>query len=322
MSIKANILKGKTPVTLLQEICQKESAAIPSYAFLGEASSSLGVNQKTFTHRATAMAKSATGVGRSKQDSKHEAAWQLICLLLGIPTDEDDDADGRMTEDGGNLDTGDKVMLVRDICVQRCFPLPEFNLVRNVGPSHAPLFEYECRIRDIVRRGTHTTKKGAKQAACSEMIKTLQALPVEETCLQLQTIDLALKEASNEDEQVVRTYREYSQSANKKKLGVTIADRHDFFMSLPEARIAEALAVMADTNETLCEKCHRIPQALNLKYAIQLHDSNTGLSSGGYLSTFELINPEYDCLIMGVGDELYNNVFRYFSDMLNFTQVC
>ncbi|XP_052867153.1 RISC-loading complex subunit tarbp2 [Anopheles cruzii] len=319
MSIKAKMLKDKTPVTLLQEMCQKESAAMPIYEFLGEMCSPLGPNEKTFTHRVTAMAKNTTGVGRSKQESKHEAAWQLICLLRGFTTDEDDDADA-----GGNLETGgDKVMLVRDICVQRYFPLPEFTLVRNVGPSHAPLFEYECRIRDIVRRGTHSTKKGAKQAACSEMIKTLQALPVEETSLQLQTIDLALKEVLNEDEQVVRTYREYSQSANKKKLGVTIADRHDFFMNLPEAeaRIGEALAVMADERETNCEKVHRIPQVLGLKYAIQVHDRNIGLSSGGFMNTFELINPEYDCLIMGVGDDLYTNVLRYFSTMLKFTQV-
>ncbi|ETN67610.1 R2D2 [Anopheles darlingi] len=325
MTKKETVLRGKTPVTMLQEICMGKRVPTPTYQYLGESTSPLGPNVKTFQHKVLTMGQEAMGLGRSKQDSKHEAAWQMIRLLLDIPPDEDERegvvSSGGTAEDAP-LDVGiDKVSQVRDICVQRNFPLPEFELVRSYGPSHAPVFEFECRIRDIVRRGSHSTKKGAKQIACQEMIKTLQAMPVEETSLQLVTIDTAIAQDENDMEKVVQTYREYSQSDNKKRLGVSIAERYKFFQELPESRIAEALTVMANENETVREKCYRIPQALGLKYTMKEHDTNVTTTHGGYMGTFELNNSEYDCFIIGYGDELFYNVYRYFCNMLNYTQV-
>ncbi|XP_035776058.1 uncharacterized protein LOC118458045 [Anopheles albimanus] len=324
MTKKETVLRGKTPVTMLQEICMSKRVPTPSYHYIGESSSPAGPNVKTFQHKVLAMGQEALGLGRSKQDSKHEAAWQMIRLLLDIPPDEDEQqgvvSSGGTAEDAP-LDVGvDKVSQVRDICVQRNFPLPEFELVRSYGPSHAPVFEFECRIREIVRRGSHSTKKGAKQIACQEMIKTLQAMPVEETSLQLVAVDTAIEQEENDMEKVIQTYREYSQSDNKKRLGVSIAERYKFFQELPESRIAEALSVMADDSETVREKCFRIPQALGLKYTIKQHDTNVPTTDGGYMGTFELNNSEYDCYIVGLGDELFENVYRYFMNMLNYTQ--
>lgn len=321
---KAEILKGKMPVAMLQEMCAKSKCSLPVYQFISDEVSPHAANVKIFTHMVSAMGAQARGVGRSKQESKHEAAWQLIRVLLELPASEEDDIVAAADERGSlaALEVGmDRVSQVRDICIQRNFPLPEFELVRSYGPSHAPVFEYECRIRDIVRRGTHATKKGAKQIACQEMIKTLQSMPVEEENLQVLTLEQAIEEADDTNENIIRTYREYTQSDNKKKLGVSIADRHNFFLDLPSERIDQARQLLVNPEETVREKCLRIATVLGVKSNIQLSNPNLPKNKGGFLSTFELVNPDYDCLIVGEGETFYSNVCDYFVRMLN-VKVC
>uniref|UniRef100_A0A182IT66 DRBM domain-containing protein n=1 Tax=Anopheles atroparvus TaxID=41427 RepID=A0A182IT66_ANOAO len=324
MSTKESVLRGKTPVQLLQEMCLKLNTSLPTYQFQGEESSPLGKNMKIFSHIVHAMNYEATGIGRSKQDSKHEAAWQLIRTVLNLPADESDDlaaaAEERNMHAAVELVT-DRVNQLRDICIQRNFPLPEFELVRSYGPSHAPVFEYEVRIRDIVRRGSHSTKKGAKQIACQEMIKTLQELPVDECFLQVQSLDDALQEEEMTNDQLIRTYREYTQSDNKKKLGVQLADRHKYFLELPKERISEAYRIMLDQHETTREKCSLIPTALGLKFKITPNNILLPTKRGYNMSTFDLLNPDYDCFIFGQGEEFYSEVYQYFCRMLNFQQL-
>lgn len=324
MSQKEQILRGKMPVGMLQEMCMKSSNPLPVYHFAGEEVSPLGPNVKTFTHIASAMGKQANGVGRSKQESKHEAAWQLIRELLNLPADESDDLVAA-AEDRNSLaavEMGiDRVTQLREICLQRNFKLPEFELVRNYGPSHAPVFEYEVRITNIVRRGTHSTKKGAKQIACQEMIKTLQAMAVDDSCLQLQSLDAVIEQEEQTSDQVIRSYREYAQSDNKKKLGVSLADRHLFFLELPSESIAEAHRIMENPVDSHQEKCHLIPKALGLKYKITLNNPNVATKRCSAMHSFELQNPDYDCYLFGAGDAFFTEVFNYFCIMLNFNQV-
>ncbi|XP_052893052.1 RISC-loading complex subunit tarbp2 isoform X2 [Anopheles moucheti] len=317
---KAEILKGKMPVTMLQEICAKNKSSLPVYQFINEEVSLHAPNVKIFTFKVSALGKQANGVGRSKQESKHEAAWQLIRLVLNLPACAEDDIVAAAGERGSlaALELGaDRVCQVRDICIQRNFPLPEIELVRNYGPSHAPVFEYECRIQEIVRRGVHATKKGAKQIACQEMIKTLQSMPVEEESLQLLTLDMAIEEADETNENIIKTYREYTTSDIKKKLGVSIADRHTFFLELPQERIDEARRLLVDPNESERDKCFRIATTLGLKSKILTANPNLPMIKGSHMSTFELLNPDFDCLIIGEGEAFYTNVCEYFIRMLN-----
>lgn len=314
------------PVQLLQEMAMKIKSPIPVYHFTGETTSPLGPQSKIFSYTVAAMGKQATGVGRTKQDAKHEAAWQLLRVLLNLPPEEEHDS--KAAADQPNQPAVmeqlvDRVCQLRDICVQRNFPLPEFELVRSFGPSHAPSFEYEVRIRDIVRRGTHSTKKGAKQIACQEMIKTLQAMPVDETLLQIVSIDEAIEEEEKSEDHIIKTYYEYSQSDNKKKLGVSIADRWRFFLDLPKERIAEAHRIMANDEETVREKCHAIPTALGLKFKITPNNPVLTTHSGKPVHTFELMNSEYDCFIFKENeDAFYKEVYQYFCLRTNFQQVC
>lgn len=305
-------LGSKTPVTELQELCVARKAIHPSYECTGEELDNTIPNTKVFTTSVKALGLTCTGFGRSKKDSKHDAALRLLKELL-------QQGDTNMNEESQLcLSTlSDKVTEVRDICVQRNFPLPEFECVRSSGPSHAPEFEYECRIGKIVRRAIHKTKKGAKQAACYEMIKTLQAMPVDENEMQIQSLEQAAESNSNDNERIIRTYREYIKSDIKKEPG-KISDRHKYFEKMEQSKIDEVRKLAMDKNLTCREMCTLIPNALNLKYEMKLENSNIENDDCQKLFSFELINSEYDCYIFGQGNHFFEAVYSYFKTMLNF----
>lgn len=299
-------------------MCVAKKAPHPVYEYTGEEVDSSNPNSKVFTTSVTALGFSCSGIGRSKKDSKHDAALKLLKLLFqrGL-------SDVNVDEDENFLSvlSSDKVTEVRDICVQRNFEMPEFECVRSSGPSHAPEFEYECRIGAIVRRGVHKTKKGAKQAACNEMIKTLQAMPVEDSEMQVQSLDQAAEMDLNEDEHIIRTYRELINSDIKKKLGVKIADRHRFFEELDEMKINAARRIAMDDMISVDEKCSLIPRALGVKFEMKRDNSKLTTLEGRKLFTFELQSSEYDCFIFGEADQFYASVYDYLKNMLNFDYI-
>lgn len=311
---------AKTPVTELQEICVARKAIHPIYEFTGEEVDKAIPNAKIFTTTVTALGHTCCGLGRSKKDSKHDAAYKLLKVLLnqsGGSADMDLDDDQHYL----SVLSSDKVTEVRDICVQRNFPEPEFECVRSSGPSHAPEFEYECRIGKIVRRGVHKTKKGAKQAACNEMTKTLQAMTVDENEMQVISLDQAAEMEMDEDDHIIRTYREYKNSDIKKKLGVKISDRHRYFEELEQLKIEAARRITADEMMSPQDKCTHIPKSLGLKFDMKLEDSTLQTETGQKLYSFELLNSEYDCFIIGQHEAFFHNVYRYFKNMLNFEYI-
>lgn len=292
-------------------MCAQRKAPLPLYESAGEDNSQPPA--KIFSTSVTALGQTCVGIGRSKKDSKHAAALKLL-KLLACHGERAVNLDDQQT-----VSSSDKVTEVRDICIQRNFQVPEFECVRSSGPSHAPEFEFECRIGSIVRRGVHNTKKGAKQAACHEMIKTLQAMPIEENMMQVQSLDQAAKMAVDEDEHIIRNYREYKNSDIKKKLGVKIAERHNYFVELDREKIDAARSLAMDETINIQEKCSLIPRTLGLKFEMKLEDSQLHMDNGRKLFSFELMNSEYDCFIFGLGNEFYESVYRYFTTMLNFT---
>ncbi|XP_053682208.1 uncharacterized protein LOC128732828 [Sabethes cyaneus] len=311
MSTKT-VLGAKTPVTELQELCVARKSGHPIYECTGEEFDSTLPNTKIFKTSVTALGRTHTGFGHSKKDSKHDAALRLLKELL-------EQGDTTMDEDPILCLSvlSDKVTEVRDICVQRNFPLPEFECVRSSGPSHAPEFEYECRIGKIIRHGIHKTKKGAKQAACSEMIKTLQAMPMDDNEMQIQSLNQAAEKSVNENERIFRTYREYIKSDIKKKPG-KISDRHRWFEEMEQSKIKAVKNIMMDDHMTQSDMCTLIPKALGLKYEMKLENSNIQSELSQKVYSFELINSEYDCYIFGQGEQFFAAVYNYFKTMLNF----
>lgn len=311
-------LSIKTPITELQEVCISRKVPPPAYEFTGEELDNSTPNAKVFTTTVNAFGFTCSGKGRSKKDSKHDAAFKLLKMLSqqGMSdVDMDDD------EHFLSVISSDKVTEVRDLCVQRNFEMPQFVCVRNSGPSHAPEFEFECRIGEIVRRGVHKTKKGAKQAACHEMIKTLQAMPVEDSEMQVQSLDKAAEMLEDEDERTIRTYRELINSDIKKKLGVKIADRHRFLEELDQTKIDAARKIAKDEYLNVEDKSTLIPLALGLKFELKQENSNLQTKQGRTLYSFELQSTEFDCFIYGLRDHFFESVYDYFKNMLNFDNI-
>ncbi|XP_058464650.1 double-stranded RNA-binding protein Staufen homolog [Malaya genurostris] len=312
-------LLAKTPVTELQELCVSRKAAHPIYEYTGEDLDNSLQNTRIFTTKVTALGLWCVGYGRSKKDSKHDAALRLLKELSkqgGTDMEVDDDDQHYLS-----ILSSDKVTEVRDICIQRNFPVPEFECVRSSGPSHAPEFEFECRVGQIVRRGIHKTKKGAKQAACNEMIKTLQAMPVDEHEMQIQSLDKQLEQSLVEDDHIIRTYREYKKSDIKKKLGVKLSDRHRYFEELDSQKIDAARRIATDELMSQRDKSTLIPKALGFKFELKMDDSTLQTEHGQRLYSFELLNTEYDCYIIGRDCEIFDTIYSYFKNMLNFDYI-
>lgn len=72
--------------------------------------------------------------------------------------------------------SSDAVRALRDLCVQRDYPLPTFEMIQQAGPPESPQYTFECRVAQIVRMATDITKKKAKQLAAQQMIEIIQAV--------------------------------------------------------------------------------------------------------------------------------------------------
>lgn len=159
---------NKTPVTILQELCVKRKLNPPFYELIEDGSNPT----KTFTFKLNVLNQVSIGSGRSKKDAKHEAANEMLRLLQTqsfykpqeVPT---------VSQNYLSID-GNSVGELLDICVHRNITLPEFKLMNASGPSHAPIFTYECAINTIKRTASHSTKKGAKQLVAQIMVDILQ----------------------------------------------------------------------------------------------------------------------------------------------------
>lgn len=146
-------------------------------------------------------------------------------------------------------------------------------------------------------------------------------MPVEDSEMQVQSLDRAAEMAEDEDEHTIRTYRELINSDIKKKMGVKIADRHRFFEELDQAKILAARRIAMDELLNVEDKCTLIPKALGLKFDLKLENSSLQTKQGRKLYSFELLSTEFDCFMFGLRDQFYDGVYDYFKNMLNFDYI-
>lgn len=70
-------MSGKTPVSVLQELCIRENGSAPEYKSVLHPS-----DPKMFSFEVEAFNLSAQGSGRSKKEAKHEASANLIGMYI------------------------------------------------------------------------------------------------------------------------------------------------------------------------------------------------------------------------------------------------
>lgn len=103
----------------------------------------------------------------NKKDAKHAAAQKVITKLSRRSSDDEDD-----DQPCGN----NNIIDLLDYCVLRNYPKPEFECISQCGPSHAPLFTFECRLSSIKRSATARSKQLAKQLSAKVVLDIVRTV--------------------------------------------------------------------------------------------------------------------------------------------------
>lgn len=292
----------KTPVMLLQELCMKHKNGPPLYELTVDNGTSL---PPFFEYEVAAFGQTASGDGPNKKVAKHEAAVNLINELRQHPTFAAELTTAFVVPRPPLSTEGDAVSMLLDLCVQRDWPIAQFNVQQAFGSAHAPEFRVECRVASMVRVGTFSTKKGAKQIAAQAMLHVVQSLPQDESDQQVMRVSDDLPEKH------IQTYRELRKSDFKTIPGTKLCDRHKFFEKFDPEDKAKWRTILYQLNETPREKVFLMCQALGWKNRVSRVEDHPD----GNVKLFELQGCNYDMVMAGPEPQLYDEILEYFKEM-------
>jgi len=175
---------AKTPVSLLQELFVRRGIT-PKYDLVQIEGA---VHEPTFKYRVTVGEVVATGCGQSKKKAKHCAAKSILDKLVGAQNSGKAPAGQPVipdlaTEILSPYDDGiqgNPVGLLQELCMNRRWPPPTYDLSHEEGLPHERSFTINCIIEGKhVEVGAGKSKKLAKRQAADKMIKRLRELPQE-----------------------------------------------------------------------------------------------------------------------------------------------
>lgn len=130
---------------------------------------------KTFRIRCEALGYSAIGEGSQKKSAKHQAAEKVIKMFLSEgAASPDDDEDDDSTDAGFEPSSSDWISDLIQFCMERAYPKPTYNVIKQLGPSHAPEFTIRCQVGSVCQDADEKNKKMARQMAAHKMLKGLQ----------------------------------------------------------------------------------------------------------------------------------------------------
>ncbi|XP_033349455.1 interferon-inducible double-stranded RNA-dependent protein kinase activator A-like [Bombus vosnesenskii] len=176
----------KTPVSILHEIMAK-NLVTPNYELIHDGG---GTHINTFTYRVTCEGLTATGIGRSKKDAKHEAAKAMLEAIaahrgyLQLPASPAQSSVRtplpptipevkRTPPDEPFINA---VGALQDLCIENNLQEPKYNQINEVGPPHAKIFSIQCTVTTFKEIGIARTKKQAKQEAAKKMLDKINEL--------------------------------------------------------------------------------------------------------------------------------------------------
>lgn len=166
-----------------------------------------------------------------------------------------------------------------------------------------------CRISDITRTGTSSTKKVAKQIAAREMLNAVESIEESNKLNRIATIDV------EPPEKIFRAYVALKRRSVRPRGPEKIRNRHCFYLQLPEEDRNEARNILMDDSSAIYgtskDRVHLACTALKLKYNVSIIENHPK-----QFSVFYLIG-DHDCVIAGKEDDLYNRVIDYLKTMLN-----
>lgn len=182
-----------------------------------------------------------------------------------------------------------------------------FEEIQSGGESLSRI-TYRCQLGSIIRNGTESTKKAAKQIAAREMLEAVQR------SLQNQEQNEIGSTDSEPPEKLFRKYRELKQvPAQPRKL--QLRNRHNFILRLPEENRNEAKKILLDNSSfiygTVKDRVHLACAALKLEYRVS-DIPNHRLQ----FKVFHLIG-QHDCVLAAKESDLYNLVISHLKTMMD-----
>ncbi|XP_055317092.1 uncharacterized protein LOC129576291 [Sitodiplosis mosellana] len=301
----------KTPIATLHEFCMQNEEILMFDENVPHAT-----DPKMFSCVATAFDLSAIGSGRSKKVARHEACAELIAQLASLDRFKQNFQKLPVTP-RPTFDT-DAVMALRNICVQRNWPFPTFELMQSYGQPHVPMFTYVCQMASIKRTGVASKKSGAKQIAIRAVIDVVQNFEQNEERIQIATIDAKQSEEQKQtgtiDAEPLLTFRELIKS-RKKLWTPRVSDRQNYFLQLPKKDRNEAEQILMDnssaTHGTSKNQVDLTCAALKLKYNVIDIPNHQQECKVFYL------RGNHDCVIAAKEEDLYDRVIAHFKTILN-----
>jgi len=174
---------AKTPVSLLQELYVRRGIT-PKYDLVQIEGA---VHEPTFKYRVTVGEFVATGCGQSKKKAKHCAAKSILDKLIGAQNSGQASPGQPAIPDLANeilspYDDGiqgNPVGTLQEVCMNRRWPPPTYDLNNEEGLPHERSFTIICIISKFRETGSGKSKKLAKRQAANKMLAKLKDLPVE-----------------------------------------------------------------------------------------------------------------------------------------------
>jgi len=189
--------KGKTPVSVLQEICQREELNSPEYR---EIQAEGGSHAPIFITECEVILRNGTsvrekGTGTAKKRAKHDSAMNVLKKIesLGLLSKQKSSTknDSNMydktleTIDFGVIPTNPVVTLEQMLKSIKLCP-PEYKTEEKSDKNNESSWhESKCRVEHLTTFGFAHSRKLAKKAAAEKMIKKLEEIPESELREQL-----------------------------------------------------------------------------------------------------------------------------------------
>ncbi|SPP79636.1 uncharacterized protein LOC117582563 [Drosophila guanche] len=314
-------MEKKSAVSSLQEFCAKSKTPVPKYDYIdGE--------DGGYICKIILMEIEAYGNGRSKRDSKHLAAANMLKKLRTIPgLSEHMDTDGNGVDNGSdwydelkNLNR-DMVKELRDYCVRHESPLPFIEIVQQSGTPDAPEFVACCTVASIKRYGKSDKKKDARQRAAIEMLSVIsadsnmfgnmQVVSTKPTDVSAAPAD-AINDIEAERRLLFTTYRELTESGNAEFTGRKLCDAHNYYKNFfPHLKKAAFDVINSEDYENEKDQLMDLLSALNIT-----PDISTVPSTNNQVIVKVVLDVDFDQVFLEVEDKIYGHMIGYFKDML------
>lgn len=270
--------------------------------------------------------------GRSKRDAKHLAAANIMRKLsklpgftsFGLAADaNNDEATSGIVDEMTNINR-DMLKELRDYCVRNDMPLPTIEIVQQSGTPNAPEFVACCSVASIKRYGKSDKKKDARQRAAIEMLWIIsndtdklkpnnQVVSTKPQVSISTDLETSFDDAETERRRKFKTYRELTDAGSDQNPSIKLCDRHNYFKTYFPNLKNEAF-------EALRSSEYDSPKALIMAVftALKLTPRITPLESNSMIPMLQIeLNCDYDCVFMGLENQIFLDIKQYFLDMLN-----